>query len=76
MILLKILFKSPETKYFYFKKVTNFYYGLCGCKEEHVKIKQCSGSFGSMYDALEKAKLNRKGFNQCSKEEYDKRNKQ
>ena len=70
MTWLKNIFKRKPKEYFYFKKVVNKFYGLCGCTKLYVRIEKETGSYSCMWNRDSVDRLKKKGFKAITRAEW------
>lgn len=67
---LRELFKAKPKEYFYYKKIKNKYYGLCGTERLYIKKERETGSCSQLWDGVAIAKMENKGWIFISKYEF------
>lgn len=67
---IKNIFKRKPKEYYYFKKVTYKFHGLCGTKTSYTKIEAEKGSYSQLFNCLTIKHANDKGFKLITEPEY------
>ncbi len=67
---IKNIFKSKPKEYFYYKKVVDKYYGLCGTERKYTKRLQETCHYSTLFDAINIKKMTDKGWVIINKDEF------